>query len=77
MLVKGPSEVSAVLRASKERACPLCVLQDLVDGLRSCVWVPLPEGWQEHMDPRTNQPYFVNTGTTTAPACLLQSQDVL
>ncbi|GAB4819489.1 hypothetical protein N2152v2_006535 [Parachlorella kessleri] len=39
--------------------------KDLVDGLRSCVWVPLPEGWQEHMDPRTNQPYFVNTVTGT------------
>lgn len=38
-------------------------LQDLVEGLRSCVWTPLPEGWVEHFDPRTNQPYYTNTAT--------------
>ena len=37
--------------------------QDLVEGLRSCVWVPLPDGWVEHHDSRTNQPYFLNSTT--------------
>lgn len=34
--------------------------RDLVEGLRSCVWVPLPEGWSEHHDPRANRPYYVH-----------------
>lgn len=36
---------------------------DLVEGFRSCVWVPLPDGWTEHKDPRTGQPYYVNGNT--------------
>ena len=30
-------------------------VQDLAEGFRSCVWTPLPEGWEEHLDPRTQQ----------------------
>jgi G3E family GTPase len=37
--------------------------KDLVEGFRSCVWVPLPDGWTEHFDPRTGQPYYVNSAT--------------
>ena len=36
---------------------------DLAEGLRSCVWVPLPEGWTEHVDPRTARPYYVDAAT--------------
>ena len=32
----------------------------LADGLRSCVWTPLPPGWTEHRDARTGRPYYVN-----------------
>ena len=32
----------------------------LTEGFRSCIWVPLPEGWEEFMDPRLNRPYYVN-----------------
>ncbi len=32
----------------------------LTEGFRSCVWVPLPEGWEEYMDPRVNMPYYIN-----------------
>ena len=32
----------------------------LTEGFRSCIWVPLPEGWEEFMDPRVNRPYYVN-----------------
>lgn len=41
--------------------------QDLVDGFRTCVWQPLPEGWEQHVDPCTCRPYFVdcNTGEKT------------
>lgn len=35
----------------------------LAEGFRSCVWVPLPEGWVEHHDPRSSRPYYVNTAT--------------
>lgn len=37
--------------------------QALVEGLRSCVWVPLPEGWVEHFDRMTSRPYYVNPDT--------------
>ena len=37
--------------------------QELAEGLRSCVWVPLPEGWSEHHDSHTNRPYYVNSAT--------------
>jgi hypothetical protein len=42
---------------------PDCVLQDLTDGLRTCVWEPLPEGWEQHHDASTGRPYFCNTNT--------------
>lgn len=32
----------------------------LTEGFRSCIWVPLPEGWEEYMDTRLNRPYYVN-----------------
>ena len=37
--------------------------KDLLEGLRSCVWVPLPDGWTEHFDSRTHQPYYVDAVT--------------
>lgn len=37
--------------------------QALAEGLRSCVWLPLPEGWSEHVDGRTGTPYYVNAAT--------------
>lgn len=39
--------------------------QELAEGLRSCVWTPLPEGWTEHHDGHTNRPYYVNSATGT------------
>jgi G3E family GTPase len=35
----------------------------LLEGLRSCVWVPLPEGWAEHADARSGQPFFVHAAS--------------
>lgn len=32
----------------------------LIEGFRTCIWVPLPEGWQEFKDPQTKQPYYFN-----------------
>mmetsp|Transcript_39727 Transcript_39727/g.88270 ORF Transcript_39727/g.88270 Transcript_39727/m.88270 type:complete len:568 (-) Transcript_39727:740-2443(-) len=32
----------------------------LMEGFRSCVWVPLPNGWEEARHPITKQPYYVN-----------------
>lgn len=48
----------------------------LVEGFRSCVWVPLPDGWSEHFDGRTGQPYYVDASGTKqwdrpAAACAL------
>lgn len=42
---------------------PLPLSQELAEGLRSCVWTPLPEGWTEHHDAHTNRPYYVNSAT--------------
>jgi G3E family GTPase len=38
--------------------------RELAEGLRSCVWTPLPEGWSEHHDGHTNRPYYVNSATS-------------
>ncbi|KXZ55538.1 hypothetical protein GPECTOR_2g1087 [Gonium pectorale] len=35
----------------------------LIEGFRTCVWVPLPDGWDEFRDPRTKQPFYVNRET--------------
>lgn len=37
----------------------------LVEGFRTCVWVPLPEGWEEVRDARTGRSYFFNRTTGT------------
>jgi G3E family GTPase len=37
--------------------------KDLAEGLRSCIWVPLPDGWSEHHDVKTGQPYYVDSAT--------------
>jgi hypothetical protein len=39
--------------------------QDLVEGFRSCVWVPLPEGWSEQYDQRTGQPFYISADGQT------------
>ncbi|KAG7672668.1 hypothetical protein KSW81_001628 [Nannochloris sp. 'desiccata'] len=39
------------------------IRKDLAEGFRSCVWVPLPEGWSEHHDLKTGQPYYVEIAT--------------
>ena len=38
-------------------------MQELIEGFRSCVWVPLPDGWEEFRDTSTNAPYYVNRAT--------------
>lgn len=35
----------------------------LTEGFRSCVWVPLPDGWKEYFDKRVGRPYYVQEGT--------------
>ena len=35
----------------------------LIDGFRTCVWVPLPEGWEEFSDPKSVKPFFCNRKT--------------
>lgn len=35
----------------------------LMEGFRTCVWSKLPEGWQEHHDPITGQPFYYNPTT--------------
>lgn len=37
--------------------------KELEEGLRSCVWVPLPEGWEEFMCKRREKLYYVNKAT--------------
>ncbi len=37
--------------------------KDLAEGLRSCVWVPLPDGWNEFHDLKTGQPYYVEAAS--------------
>jgi len=45
-------------------ACP--AHQALVQGFRTCVWSPLPEGWVQTIDPKTGQ-----VGGRTCPHCML------
>eukprot|EP00983_Pelagomonas_calceolata_P067271 1149421-Pelagomonas_calceolata.AAC.2 len=33
----------------------MCTRQALVQGFRTCVWSPLPEGWVQTTDPKTGQ----------------------
>lgn len=56
--------------------------RDLVEGFRSCVWVPLPDGWKEHFDAKTGQPYYVDGETgmkqwdrPTAACALVKSSE--
>ncbi|GIL79726.1 hypothetical protein Vretifemale_8999, partial [Volvox reticuliferus] len=35
----------------------------LIEGFRTCVWVPLPDGWDEFRDEKTKQPFYVNRRT--------------
>ncbi|KAG2451294.1 hypothetical protein HYH02_003900 [Chlamydomonas schloesseri] len=35
----------------------------LIEGFRTCVWVPLPDGWDEFRDTTTKQPFYVNRNT--------------
>ncbi|GLC70762.1 hypothetical protein PLESTF_001030600 [Pleodorina starrii] len=35
----------------------------LIEGFRTCVWVPLPDGWDEFRDEKTRQPFYVNRRT--------------
>ncbi|KAF5840067.1 CobW/HypB/UreG, nucleotide-binding domain-containing protein [Dunaliella salina] len=35
----------------------------LVQGFRTCVWSPLPEGWVQTTDPKTGQPFYWNKDT--------------
>lgn len=35
----------------------------LAEGFRSCVWLPLPEGWAEFHDAATSRPYYLDTAT--------------
>ncbi|KAG1667433.1 hypothetical protein FOA52_004850 [Chlamydomonas sp. UWO 241] len=32
----------------------------LIEGFRTCVWVPLPEGWSEFKDAKTGKSYYCN-----------------
>lgn len=35
----------------------------LIEGFRTCLWRPLPEGWEEALDEKTNKPYYWNKHT--------------
>jgi G3E family GTPase len=37
--------------------------RSLMEGFRTCVWTPLPDGWREFCDPVTGQPYYCHAGT--------------
>jgi G3E family GTPase len=37
--------------------------RELEEGFRSCVWVPLPQGWEEFMCKRQEKPYYVHKET--------------
>jgi len=37
--------------------------KSLIEGFRTCVWVPLPDGWEEFTDPKTKQSYYCNRQT--------------
>ena len=37
----------------------------LSEGFKSCIWQPLPEGWQEHRDQRTGRPYYHHAASGT------------
>eukprot|EP00798_Chlamydomonas_sp_ICE-L_P009199 gene9199-16338_t len=53
----------------------------LIEGFRTCVWVPLPEGWEEHEDPKSGMTYYVQKSDgkkswqrpASIPETLLQS----
>ncbi len=35
----------------------------LIEGFRTCVWVPLPDGWEEFRDPQTKRIFYRNRST--------------
>jgi len=35
----------------------------LAEGFRTCIWVPLPDGWEEFRDPKTKLQYYFNKST--------------
>ncbi|EFJ45918.1 hypothetical protein VOLCADRAFT_105795 [Volvox carteri f. nagariensis] len=35
----------------------------LIEGFRTCVWVPLPDGWDEFRDDKTKQPFYMHRQT--------------
>jgi hypothetical protein len=37
--------------------------RSLMEGFRTCVWQPLPEGWREFCDPVTGQPYYCHAAS--------------
>jgi len=37
--------------------------ESIREGLRTCVWIPLPEGWSEHRDEKTRRTYYFNPTT--------------
>ena len=34
--------------------------ESIREGLRTCMWIPLPEGWSEHRDEKTKRTYYFN-----------------
>ena len=37
--------------------------RSLMEGFRTCVWTPLPDGWREFCDPVTGQPYYCHAAS--------------
>jgi len=35
----------------------------LAEGFRTCIWVPLPDGWEEFRDPKTKLQFYFNKST--------------
>jgi len=63
-IVFGPSPDGWV--AGEERISRIVFIgknlsrRGLTDALRSCVWVPLPEGWREEIDQDSREPVYIH-----------------